>query len=518
VSLLGRLEDLPLTDIIQIVFLSRRTGVLEIVDGAGRHTIVFRRGLIVNASAPDHPDLVTFLQNRGIVPADVVPLVRQMEGDAVPAGTAAVEMNLISAEDLASAIRERVLSVITPLLQSREGDFNFVLSESMTPVDMEYDPETLFKEGGFEPQAIITARPPATSEPSKSSARFKVAGGLLDIETPEATVRNVILFERDPLVRVAVKRAFAKRSVKIFQFGSLDDIRGALTDLFQSNSFFVTFLELTDDDASVRMMQQLKRRNPRLPVAFIDSVFDERHRQTLQRAGGDLYLTRPSREQLRPEVAEEELALFSDELVQFAERSFQEWERLGFEAGKRFYEEAEKEDVERSFSILQQFINELSDPEDITQVAATILRLSAEFLERAALFLATDDEFIGLGGFGATGDGESMDDRVAGIRMSREEPSILADVATSREPHRGKLRRTEANVRLLEQMGNLLPTEVVGLPIMHNERAVGILYGDNAAHRAPIESMTGLEIFLSQAGYAFGTAIEARRKGGREGL
>jgi len=30
--------------------------------------------------------------------------------------------------------------------------------------------------------------------------------------------------------------------------------------------------------------------------------------------------------------------------------------------------------------------------------------------------------------------------------------------------------------------------------------------------------MTGLEIFLSQAGYAFGTAIEAWRKGGSEGL
>ena len=31
-SLLGRLEDLSLTDIVQIVFLSRRTGVLEIID------------------------------------------------------------------------------------------------------------------------------------------------------------------------------------------------------------------------------------------------------------------------------------------------------------------------------------------------------------------------------------------------------------------------------------------------------------------------------------------------------
>ena len=60
-SLLGRLEDLSLTDIVQIVYLSRRTGVLEIVDDRGRHTVLFRQGLVVNASSPEHPDLLTYL-------------------------------------------------------------------------------------------------------------------------------------------------------------------------------------------------------------------------------------------------------------------------------------------------------------------------------------------------------------------------------------------------------------------------------------------------------------------------
>ena len=49
-SLLGRLEDLSLTDIVQIVYLSRRTGVLEIINDAGRHTVMFRQGLVVNAA------------------------------------------------------------------------------------------------------------------------------------------------------------------------------------------------------------------------------------------------------------------------------------------------------------------------------------------------------------------------------------------------------------------------------------------------------------------------------------
>jgi CheY-like chemotaxis protein len=307
--------------------------------------------------------------------------------------------------------------------------------------------------------------------------------------------------------------------VKFFQFGTLDDVRAAMTDLFRSNSFFVTFLELSSDDSSLRLMQQLKRRNPRLPVVMVDREADLRRRHSLLRAGADLYLTRPAQERMQPEMAQEELALYADELVLFAERSFEQWEQLsggfGAEAGKRFYEMVEKENVDRSFGVLKQLINELSNPNDIGQVAATILRLSGEYLERGALFMASDSFLIGLGGFGVTGGGESMEGRVRRLRIARREPSILSEVVAAGKAHRGKIRRTAGNIQLIEAMGNLMPTEVVALPIMHNERCIGILYGDNAEHRAPIDSMTGLEIFLSQAGYAFGNAVSAWQKSGR---
>ena len=592
-SLLGRLEDLSLTDIVQIVFLSRRTGVLEIIDDAARHTVLFRHGMVVNASGPEHVDLVTFLQKRGDIKSEHVQMIRQMEDQGVACGTTVVEMNLMTSDRIIDAIRERILGVVTPLLASRDGEFNFILSETMSSVDMEYEPDVLLKEGGFLPQKIIGmaegekikplrgleeslkagqalrrgntspgtvpvpldlglglsgAPEPALSEaegpaaaieeapfanaaedggappsttPKPSTSKFKVAGGLFEVESPEAAYRNVILFERDPLVRVAAKRAFGRKGVKITQFGSLDDVRTAMTDLFRSNSYFVTFLELTSDDAAMRVMQLVKHRNPRLPVVIIDREADLRRRHDLLRAGADLYVTRPPKERMIPETAQEELALFADELVLFAERSFAQWEQvsgnLGPDAGKHFYEMGEKENVDRSFVVLKQFINELSNPNDIGQVASTILHLSGEYFDRGALFIATDDGFTGLGGFGVTGGGESMDERIKSLRIDRHAPSILSEVAASHEPHHGKIRKTDANVQLIERMGNLLPTEVAALPIMHNEQGIGILYGDNAEHRAPISSMTGLEIFLSQAGYAFGNAVIAWQKAGGRG-
>ncbi len=584
-SLLGRLEDLSLTDIVQIVFLSRRTGILEIVNNSGRHTVLFRQGLIVNASSPDQPDLISFLHKRGLAPADAVKVIRQMEEGGIPCGSAVVEMNLLSNHDLADAVRDRVLSVVTPLLTAREGEFNFLLSDSMTPVDIEYEPDLLFKEGGFSPHKILgaaegeklkplqgledslkagrallrgdtpparpaldlglgeppdgkapatTIKPAALSEPifpSESdhleagestlpvgtrASQFKVAGGLFDVESPESAFRNVILFEHDPLVRVAARRAFGKKGVKIVQFGSLDEVRNTVSQFFRANSFFITFLEITPDESSERLLQQIKQRNPRLPVAMIDSEPDLRRRHDLLHAGADLYLTRPAPARLQPEVAEEELSLFAEELVLFAERAFSQWEQLagglGPEAGRRFYEMADKENVDRSFGVLKQLINELSDPNDINEVASTILRLSSQYLDRGAIFVVGESSFTALGGFGVTGANDDMNGRVRNLSLPRSEPSILADVVASREPHRGKMRRTPVNLQLVERLGGLLPTEVVALPIIHSGEPVGILYGDNAEHRAPIDSVAGLEIFLSQAGYALGNAVTASQK------
>lgn len=561
-SLLGRLEDLSLTDIVQIVFLSRRTGILEIVNDEGRHTVLFRQGLVVNASAPGHPDLVTYLEKQRLIPSDKVALIRKMEDRGIPCGTTAVDLNLLSPEQLVEAVKSRIQEVVSPLLGTRHGEFNFLLSESMSPVDVEYDADALFKEGGFAPQkilggsegeklkplrgleeslkagkALLRGNAPAQPPPAElnvvpfptqfepleepfppegpARSQFKVAGGLFEAESPEQTYRNVVLLERNPLIRVAAKRAFGRGGTKISQFGSMPDTGVAVNELFRSNSFFITFLELAGDDSTMRMLQQIKRRNPRLPVVIIDSEANLRRRHEMLRAGADLYLTKPPESRLQPRTAEEELALFADELVLFAERAFGQWEQMigghGSEAGKRFYEMANKEQTDRSLGLLKQLITELSNPNDVDAVASTILRLSAEYLERAALFMVSDDEFVGLGGFGV----EDIDARAKTLRIGSSEPSILGDVSQSGQAHQGKMRKTPANVQLIEGLGGSLPTEVVALPIMHSGRAVGILYGDNAGHRGPMDNMTGLEIFLSQAGYAFGTAVSASLEAGR---
>jgi len=304
----------------------------------------------------------------------------------------------------------------------------------------------------------------------------------------------------------------------------IGDVQDAIAELIRTSSFFVTYLELTAQDRegsgpSTQILQRLKRKNQKLPVVVIDEVADLRRRQRYLREGADLYLTKPTEERMQPGLVEQELASFAEELVLFADRAFAQWSvitgsRDPHEAGRRFYKDGEKVQVDRSFHVLKQLINELSNPNDISQVALTILRLADEYLDRGVLFVVGGSEFRGIGGFGTAGGEESLAQKSRSVRIPRSAASVLEDVVEKREGHRGKMRRTPANVELMERMGGLLPTEVLVLPLMHEFKVIGILYGDNAENRAPIDATIGLEIFLSQAGYAFGNAVIASRNAG----
>src|SRR5690349_20240297 len=250
-SLLGRLEDLSLTDIIQIVYLARRSGVLEVLNHSGRHAVLFRNGLVVNASSVDAPDLLTWFIHRGIVAADNESIVRELVAEGMPSGSAVLQAGLLTKDKMRDAIRDRIIDTIAPLLQSRGGEFNFLLADAIDVTEIEYDPDFVLREGGFTPANILEfegdklkplhdleesmkAGKQTLSSARKSAAQFRVAGGLVQIESPSTAYRNVVMFDRDAMVRVAAKRVFTAKQMKIAQFGTIDGAREAVSDFFRS--------------------------------------------------------------------------------------------------------------------------------------------------------------------------------------------------------------------------------------------------------------------------------------------
>ncbi len=651
-SLLGRLEDLSLPDIIQIVFLSRRTGVLEIVDADGRSTILFHHGLIIDASSPGEAELGSLLRERARADRARHAEVDRMIEEGAPLGTALIELGVVGQEELATLVRERITRIVMPLLASRDGEFNFILSDAASQFDLEYDPDSLFREGGVSPQQVlggaegeklkplsgleesmragkallgahrraptpapgrveIPLRParertesdavedlgapeptPRADEPLFETAlgpddssgaldlsqlwaedapvveplppaqrhrEVEVLGGdplesffAPPVEEPEVEVpappeaepfdavapddaflpaptppeaidmetlaETVVLYEPDPLLRVAARRAFTKKGFEFLQFGNLADTRETAGELLERDRFFVTFLDLVGtgagSDSPEMLLETIKTKDRSLPVVVIDREPDLKRRHELLALGADFYLTKPSPAHLQPGFAEETLGLFADELMMFAERAFGPRRPRGAggapaAAAREISALSGRERNERGFALLRRLISELTDPDDLDQLAETILRMAESYVDRGVLFSVTPDAAVALSGFGETGIGEAMAQRVRRITIARSDPSVLEDVIQSNQAHRGKLRRSRGNEALLSALGAILPTEVAVLPIAHRGAVVGVLYGDNARTRRPLQDLSGLEIFLSQAGLALENALSA---------
>src|SRR5688572_12668524 len=152
--MLGHLEDLSVSDIIQIVFLSGRTGVLEITQKSGRSTLLFSGGLIAGGSSPADPDLATHLK-KTFLAEDALPFLKMKEKKGIPVGTAVIELGLMTREQLQKAITDRIVGILKPVVRSREGEFNFITADSLPIHDIEYDPMAVFGAGGISPEKLL---------------------------------------------------------------------------------------------------------------------------------------------------------------------------------------------------------------------------------------------------------------------------------------------------------------------------------------------------------------------------
>ncbi len=155
-SLVGNLADLPLTDIFQIVSLSKRTGVLNIVAGQEKATITFLNGNAIKASSTrNSKNLGGFLKDKGLInDKDEVITLAEQKKSCEPFGTILVQKNIVTREKMEIILRDYIQTIIVDLLSLEEGHFDFKLLSSPQEV-LPSNGSKLILEHGIETQHLI---------------------------------------------------------------------------------------------------------------------------------------------------------------------------------------------------------------------------------------------------------------------------------------------------------------------------------------------------------------------------
>lgn len=157
-SLVGRLEDLALPDIFQIISLSKKTGTLIVRSRAGIGMVVFKDGQVVQAASDGIRDsLGNILVSQGMLDSATLSqaLARQQQQPDTPLGMILAEMGAVPAQTLEGVIRKQIEEIIYDLLAWEEGFFNFELGEILPKDKIEIDTQEFLLKTGINAEYLL---------------------------------------------------------------------------------------------------------------------------------------------------------------------------------------------------------------------------------------------------------------------------------------------------------------------------------------------------------------------------
>ncbi len=126
-GLSGKLEDLSLADIFQILSIGKKNGTLFIKTSSGSAGVIFRNGLVTWADSDTmEQSLSEELLRTGKLRNGRTSLIKGSEsGGEPPPVKVMVDSKAVGVEDVERAARKRIEQVVYKLLLLQEGDFNF---------------------------------------------------------------------------------------------------------------------------------------------------------------------------------------------------------------------------------------------------------------------------------------------------------------------------------------------------------------------------------------------------------
>lgn len=158
-GLVGRVEDLALPDIFQILSLSKKTGKLTLTRREGTGVIVFKSGQIIYAASDSVRDtLGNILVCQKLITESTLMAALEAQHrspDGKRLGTILVEMGYLTKETLEKVIRQQMEKVIYEFLTWKSGFFKFELMDVPDGDEVEVDAKDFLLKAGLNAEYLV---------------------------------------------------------------------------------------------------------------------------------------------------------------------------------------------------------------------------------------------------------------------------------------------------------------------------------------------------------------------------
>ncbi|GAB4294787.1 MAG: response regulator [Desulfuromonadia bacterium] len=524
-SLIGNLEDLCLGEILQIVNLSRKTGILTVRSEGRKAILCFNDGQVVQAmSTVFHRGVGELLIRRGAVDErtllDAEEKARK-DPKKPPIGVILVREHGVSPKVIEGAVREQIERVIFSLFSWTTGTFDFEPRPSMElSDDLRLDPVAYMIRIGMSPPFLV-----ADDDSKRTPPPAPSAGSSHNLPSDDPTRAHVVIVDDDVVSRETMAEAVATAGFQPHPFPCSEDALAFIDPASRKGERIILVADLIMprmDGAGIlggiELVEIIRNNYPRLPVLVVSDYHNVDAEKKIDSLSCS-FLIKPRKSEFEhAEVLEYFVTHFALQLRRLAEDS-----ATGNHAGRvDIGDELRREMGPESglspdgrqptvgLTLLRSMLEELNEPSLGGGVILLILRFASEFMNRAVIFMVDDHSIFALGQFGVLPSNVMTADFVRELVIPRHEKTIFSDLLEQKIPLRVKPNLEGWNHLLYEKLRGI-PYESFIAPVLREGKVVAILYGDNYPDPSRITDTEALEIFLSQAGMALEKALLANR-------
>jgi hypothetical protein len=547
-SLIGSLEDLGLGDILQIISLSRKSGVLAIRSDEGEGRIVFVDGRVRGAAVKGGPmDLRAILVAGGFVGGDDFDAAsREAREEDVSLEEALAARASISTERIDSLRREAVEAAVVRMFQWRIGEFSFDVRDQPDPEDPPLflatgiNAQYLAMEGsriGDEdayaaeeeadeatelsaaamlgiasagpsppeaaaeplPESELVPEPAAATAPEGEATSTPAPGG------PARPLPPIVVIDPHLPALEWVKQVLVASfpRVHIFQRQEL-----GLTRIRQYLARSEAPVVLLSPDApgdplsgirdAVDFARRLKAQSARTAVLWLRV---EGSPTTDRVAPADGEVARPAPYQLSNPGAARQLDGLAERLRSGVQRATERCDEPRARRRRTIAPEV--------LSELKAVTARLSDASSRGEVLPLVIRFAAQRFSRVAMFVVRDGWVLGMAQHGLDRAGGPDDEGLRAVRVRADECGRVREAIERRTALRSPP-RDEGDRALARRLGEGEPGEAYLAPIESAGQVVALLYADNLPGGAPLKDTSALEVVLHHAGLALDRAALER--------
>lgn len=559
VSLAGKLEDLGLSDILQILALSRKSGVLRLRSGDLGLDLFVRGGAVAAARpAPSIATLHRFFAEKHLLDdrrqAAFAQVLRDKAFRVEPWSEFWAQVFGLPVETTRSWAERYLVWLVAMGTGWVHGEFSFELDgagdalRKITQVPVfPWVPDGLSAQYLAMESARISDESVGLGGGAPTPDDERTITGALPAAAPPARAERLLIVEDTADVADRVAQGLRARGFPHVEVAY--SVAGAVEAVAASTAggwIVVSDLVMPKRDRSgvlggLEVAQELSA-HPRVAEVYLCSdLVSPEIREQATAAGARGFITRPGRKQWKTDAV--------DALRRFVEgiattvgpaperpaaaapappaskiaapapaptADLDADDPLAALLGeKNFVVPAPR--TPQGMELLRQMIEELVNPDAEGEVTLLVLRFAADLFQRAVLMAVTDDAFVALGEVGLDPEAAL---KLRGARFARNAGDIFADVAARGRPWAGPAGSGPTLTALTALLGGPQPGEIFLGPVLAGGRIVAMLYADQVPTASPIRDVETLEIFLGQAGMALERAYlrrQLRELDGRKG-